>query len=631
MAEGRSYKSGLTAVSALAIVYVALALTPAVIYMNLVTGVGVGGLAYVTLLLFSEVGRLVGRYVTLQEAAIVYYMSGVAAADALYWVGLLVNLYYRDAPYTRLFGIADKIPTWAAPPLDSWAVQARTFFAKEWLTPILVSLIGTTASILVDIGLSFIFVKLYVEEEKLPFPMASVDAAAVSVLIERSPDRMALFTLSGAASFIYTLVVYGLPQLTETLMGVRIQPIPYPWADFTPLTAGVLPGAILGVATDLMTFLVGMILPWTHVVWLLIGSLSFFVVGNVLGIALADVVKHPMLLRWKADWSPTATIEWLWQRSVYDLWASPFIGLTLGVGLFSLAISAKYIKPAIASLAHLSEASKKKGYLPLGFVVAMIVGGALAGAAVATALYPSLWWFWLLSWLALPFIQGVLLARSYGEVGLGVQIPYVREAFLIAFTKPGEVEPWLVPAKVSTGAGIITHRIKVAMLLKVRPMDYFKAYAITLPLVLLFSFIYLQFFWSMAPIPSAAYPWTVITWPIGSLSFSMWVSRSIEVFKPDLIVVSALLIFAASLIARRFNLPFSPIGFAAGAALTPPFAINYFLGAVVGKIIERRYGREYWENIRSTLIAGLFCGIGLALALTVMLVMISKSVWILPF
>jgi hypothetical protein len=111
----------------------------------------------------------------------------------------------------------------------------------------------------------------------------------------------------------------------------------------------------------------------------------------------------------------------------------------------------------------------------------------------------------------------------------------------------------------------------------------------------------------------------------------MWVSRSIEVFKPDLIVISALLIFAASLIARRFNLPFSPIGFAIGAALTPPFAINYFLGAVVGKIIERRYGREYWENIRATLIAGLFCGIGLALALTVMLVMISKSVWILPF
>jgi len=61
----------------------------------------------------------------------------------------------------------------------------------------------------------------------------------------------------------------------------------------------------------------------------------------------------------------------------------------------------------------------------------------------------------------------------------------------------------------------------------------------------------------MAPIPSAAYPWTVITWPIGSLSFSMWVSRSIEVFKPNLIAASALLVFAASLIARKFGLPFA--------------------------------------------------------------------------
>jgi len=628
------YKRGLTPVSLLAVIYAAVVVTPVLIYMNFLTGLPDPARfipVFVSLLLFTEVGRFVGRYVTSQEAYIIYFMTQIVAFDALYWVGLLTNLYYRDAPYTKLFGIAGKIPTWAAPPLDSWAVQARTFFAKEWLTPILVSLIGTTASILVDIGLSFIFIQLYIETENLPFPIAPVDAQAIQVLTERTPEKMVPFAFAAVAGFLYEFLVYGFPQLTEAMIGARIQLIPYPWVDMTSFFATALPGALMGIATDISTFAVGWLIPWESMVWLLVGSLSFFVVGNVLGIALADVVKHPMLLRWKADWSPTATIDWLWQRSVYDLWASPFIGLTLGVGLFSLAISAKYIKPAIASLAHLSEASRKKGYLPLGFVVAMIVGGALAGAAVATALYPSLWWFWLLSWLALPFIQGVLLARSYGEVGLGVQIPYVREAFLIAFTKPGEVEPWLVPAKVSTGAGIITHRIKVAMLLKVRPMDYFKAYAITLPLVLLFSFIYLQFFWSMAPIPSAAYPWTVITWPIGSLSFSMWVSRSIEVFKPDLIVVSALLIFAASLIARRFNLPFSPIGFAAGAALTPPFAINYFLGAVVGKIIERRYGREYWENIRATLIAGLFCGIGLALALTVMLVMISKSVWILPF
>jgi hypothetical protein len=623
------YKSGLTAVSALAIAYVALALTPAVIYMSLVTGLGLGGLAYVTLLLFSEVGRLVGRYVTLQEAMIVYYMSGVAAADALYWVGLLTNLYYREAPYTKLFGIAGKIPTWAAPPLDSWAVQARTFFAKEWLTPILVSLIGTTASILVDIGLSLIFVRLYVEEEKLPFPMAAVSAEAISVLIERPPDRMVAFTLSGAVAFIYTLVLYGLPQLTEALMGVRIQLVSIPFVDLTPLAAGALPGAILGVTADLSTFIVGMILPWIHVVWLLIGSLSFFVVGNSLGIALADVVKHPMLLRWRADWSPTATLDWLWQRSVYDLWASPFIGLTVGVSLFSLAVSAKYIKPAIASLRRLGATSRET-YVPLGAIVAMTLGGALAGAALSAWLYPSLWWLWLLLWTAFPFLQGVLSSRSVGEAGLGVQIPYVREAFIMAFTEPGDVAAWMVPTKVTTGASGIVSIIKVATLLEVRPLDYYKAYAITLPLALLFSFIYLQIFWSIAPIPSAAYPWTVISWPVGSLGFSMWVSRSIEVFKPDLILFSAAAILAASLIARKLNLPFSPIGFSIGTSTLPPFAINYFVGALIGRFMERRLGRR-WNEMKVAIAAGTSLGAGLALVIVASFVMLAKSVWFLPF
>ena len=629
MSEG--YKPGLTTVSLLAIAYAAVVVTPVIIYMSFLTGLPDPARfipVFISLLLFTEVGRLTGRYVTKQEAYIIYFMSQIVAFDALYWVGLLMNVYYREAPYTKLFGIADKIPTWAAPQLDSWAVRMRTFFASEWALPVLISLISTVGSLLMDIGLSFVFIQLFIEQENLPFPVAPIDAQAIEVLTEREPERMIPFAIAAVIGFFYEFAVYGFPQLTEAMIGTRIQLIPYPWVDLTEYFSGVLPGALVGVATDISTFAVGWLIPWDSMVWIFIGSLTFFVVGNTLGILLADATKNPMLLRWKADWTPVAKIDWLWQRSVYDLWASPFIGLSLGVGLFSLIVSLRYFKPAFASMLNLSEAAKRKGYLPLGFVAAMIAAGAVMGAAVAIWLYPHLWWFWLLSWTIFPFIQGVLLARSYGEVGLGVQIPYVREAFLIAFTKPGEIEPWMVPAKVSTGAGIITHRIKVAMMLETRPLDYFKAYAITLPLVLLFSFIYLQFFWSMAPIPSAAYPWTVISWPIASLNFSLWVSRSIEVFKPDLILGSAAVMLAASLVARRLDLPFSPIGF---AALTPPYAINYFLGAVVGRLLERRLGRGRWERVRGAIIAGLFCGVGLALALTIVILMISKSVWILPF
>ncbi|RLE82559.1 MAG: hypothetical protein DRJ51_00965 [Thermoprotei archaeon] len=628
------YKSGLTSVSLLAIVYASVIMTPVLMYMYFITGLPDPARfipVFVSLLLFTEIGRFVGRYITTQEAYIIYFMTEMVAYEALYWMGLITAVYYQEAPYTELFGIADKIPWWAAPNVNSWAVQVRTLFAWEWVVPILVTLLGTIGGILIDIGLSFIFVQLYIEVENLPFPIAPIDAQAIATLTERTPEKMMAFTFAGVISFVYEFLVYGFPRVTEALIGVSLTAIPYPWIDLTEYFAGILPGALMGVATDISTFAVGWLIPWNSVVWILIGSVLFFIVGNSLALQLADITGIEIFKRWKADWTPVARLDWLWQRSVYDLWASPHIGLTLGVGLFSLIISARYIKSAIMSLQRLSAISKEKGYLPLKWVLTMIFVGAIIGITIDMWLYPKLWFVWILCWLFIPFLQGILLGRSYGEVGLGVQIPYIREAFMLAFTSPGEVEPWMVPAKVTTAAGIFTHRIKVALLTRTRPIDYYKAYVLTVPLVILLSLLYLQVFWQMAPMPSAFYPWTAIYWPLMSLNFSLWVSRSIEIFRPDLILSFTTLMLIASLIARKFNLPFSPIGFAAGAALVPPFAFNYFLGGLIGRLIERRYGKEAWEKYRSVILAGIFCGIGLALAFSVAIAIIFKSIWVTPY
>jgi len=627
-------KSGLTPVSMLAIIYASVIMTPVLIYMYLVTGLPDPARfipVFVSLLLFTEVGRFTGRFITTQEAYIIYFMTEIVAFDALYWIRLLYAVYYQQAPYTIMFGIADKIPWWAAPSINSWAVQARTFFSWDWAVPIIIVLLGTIAGLLIDIGLSFILIQLYIEIEKLPFPIAPIDAQAITTLTERTPEKMVVFTFAGVLSFIYEFLVYGFPRLTEALIGVSISTIPYPWIDLTPYTATILPGALMGIATDISTFAVGWVIPWNSLIWILIGSVLFYIIGNTLALQLADVTNIEMFKKWKADWSPVAKIGWLWQRSVYDLWASPSIGLTLAVGLYSLIISAKYIKSALSSLQHLTAVSKEKGYLRLEYVLGMIGAGSLIGMLISIYLYPRLWFVWAILWTIVPFIQGVLLGRSYGEVGLGVAIPYVKEAFMLAFTRPGEVDPWMVPAKVSTGAGIITHRIKVALLTKTKPIDYFKAYALTLPLVIFFSFIYLQVFWQMAPIPSAFYPWTAITWPLQSISFSLWVTRSIEIFKPDLILGSTAILLTISLIARKLGLPFSPIGFVAGANLVPPFAFNYFVGGVLGKLIERKYGKEAWEKYRSVILAGIFCGIGLALAFSVAIAIITKSIWASPW
>ena len=633
--NSQEFKSGLTGVSMLAIIYAAVVMTPVLIYMYLITGLPDPARfipVFVSLFLFTEIGRIVGRTISPQEAYIIYFMTEIVAFDALYWIGLLIAVYYQQAPYTKLFGIASKIPWWAAPSIDSWAVQMRTFLATEWTVPILISLMGTVAGLLIDIGLSFILVQLYIEKENLPFPVAPIDAQAILTLTERTPEKMVLFTFAAIIGFIYEFLIYGVPRVTEAVIGVAIQVIPYPWIDLTESFAGILPGALIGIATDISTFAVGWVIPWNSIIWLLIGSVSFYIIGNTLAIQLADVTKIPMFLKWKADFSPVARIDWLWQRSLYDLWASPFVGITLGVGIYAFIISAKYLKSAIESLRHLSVSSEG-AYISLKWIFLMIGIGVAMGIAIDMYLYPSLWFVWMTTWLVLPFIQGVLLGRSYGEVGLGVQIPYVKEAFMLTFTKPGEVEPWMVPAKVSTSAGIITHRIKVAMLTKTKPLDYYKAYALTLPLVLVMSFVYLQVFWSMAPMPSAFYPWTSITWPLQSLNFSLWVSRSTAIFKPDLILTALIIILVASLVSRKFNLPFSPIGFAAGASafLAPPFAFNYFFGALIGKIIERKYGKEKWETSKAVILAGLFAGIGLALAVSVAIAIITKSIWITPY
>jgi len=59
-----------------------------------------------------------------------------------------------------------------------------------------------------------------------------VDAQAIQVLTERTRPN-GTFSFAAVAGFLYEFLVYGFPQLTEAMIGVRIQLIPYPWVDMT--------------------------------------------------------------------------------------------------------------------------------------------------------------------------------------------------------------------------------------------------------------------------------------------------------------------------------------------------------------------------------------------------------------
>lgn len=633
--EKEAFIPGLTIVSVAAVLFGLIVMVPAIIYLGWAVG-SLGGTerfipVFVTMLLFTEVGRIVKRYITSQEAYIIYFML---QAMALWFVGggmfgdYLVRYYYRNAPYTILYGIADKLPYWYVPEFGSYGGLHRTFFSSEWLIPISISLVVSACVLMMDYGISFITSMLYIEVEKLPFPVAPIDYQAISTLTERTPEKIMYFSFAAVIGFIYEFAVYGIPNLTSIFLGRPITVIPYPWVDLTSGIERILPGAIFAVGTDIAHYMVGWLIPFNAALWMAIGSVSVWVFAN----SLALRIDHPYFAAWQREWTYGASIGWWWQRSIYDLWASPQVGLTLGIAIGILVVGFKNLVRAISSLRHLSREQLRTSYLPLGWILALIITGAVGGSLVSIYLAPGLWFIWVITWTVVPFIQGILAARATAETGLSITIPYIREAFFVSFTRPGDVIPWVVPSNASSAASIITHRVYVAKLLRVRPLDYYKAYLIFFVVAILLSLLYVSIMWAMAPIPSAFYPYASYSWPINALYFSLWVSRSIEIFKVDVIAISSVISFVIVILSSRFPMPyFSPIGFLYGFQNIPAYTIPPLIGALLGKWLEKRMGKEKWVVRRGVIIAGTFCGIALAVATAVAFTVLGRAITAKPF
>lgn len=149
-----------------------------------------------------------------------------------------------------------------------------------------------------------------------------------------------------------------------------------------------------------------------------------------------------------------------------------------------------------------------------------------------------------------------------------------------------------------------------------------------------FSFIFVTFFWMMAPIPSSVYPWTIIQWPVQAMMEGMWYTRQITA-RTDLIAGFAALAFALGALQktlRAVGIPFDAIALLTGAQVIPPSAITMLLGGVVGHYLLRRaMGRERWENYRLTIAAGVATGMGIVIGILATFALIFKTAWIKPY
>lgn len=616
--------------SLLAIIYSTVIMQPAAIWLTLANGPSAGlmGMAamYSVTLLFTEIANISGKPLTRQETFLIWAMSGIATWEI---VGLrfIWALWNRFSPLVLGSGLL--IPDWYAPPEPELLVR-RTFLDSAWVLPFLIYASFLLIERIYSLSVGLILHKIFVEVEKLPFPLQQVEAEAVITLSERTPAKMRVLTTTALVSLVWTVILYGsytvgLPQI-----------LPVPWFDFNKFVEMAFPGASFGISTDPMIFAIGFMLPLNISGSVMVGSLAIYFFGNWLVSSQSPVEALRGIF---SEWTYGMTISDAWQRSTLTVWAGPLVGLGLAGGLLPLLWQSKTLVNSFKSLKRLSDTAKAKGILSSRLLLILFVVPAAANLLLLHYLVPDFpVWIFALLYVGWTFAGNLISSRAVAVTGQTIGIPYVWQG-LYVLSGYGGSEPWCLPYGGASGPfGIpdsrptsILLQFKTASLCGTKITTWIKAYFITFIIASISSFAYVWTLWSTAPIPSSSFPWTVIGWPVESMWFSLWSTRSIHVLEPMRIATwfgIGIVIYTANLLLKS---PLSFIAFVAGCASTIPGSFTTFLGTVTGLLISKRLGKEWWMSNRTALVAGIAVGEGVALALLLGISIATRMIWMMPY
>ena len=654
--EPEKFESGLTFVSSISFFYAALCLLPVALYMSMMTGTTATFSAYVGILLFSELMRMSGRKLKPQEIFILYYLLGYSSSWFPFY-DYVYRRYYVESPISFMFTdpysgkpVPYVVPYWWAPPYGSPYYKIPGGYAalvnQYMLVPILLGILGYFIWWLAESSLALIISQLYLEAEPLPFPLAQIDAEMITTLTERDTKRMIPLILGGVVGAVWGFVLYAFPFISQHVAGIPYSFIPVPWVDMTNLLEQYMPGAIFGIATDLTAYFSGFFLPTSLVIQMVGGSFAIWIVGNWL---TARGFLSQYFPQWRSEYTYGMPISLIWQRSYLWVWASFQVGVIFSAAVIPIVIRAKTIYSSFKSLMSLKKYERRYGAPPLPILLAMFFAGTGLSLVIFHILIPDFpVWLSVSFSIGWTFLYALSSARAIGTTGspipvqfspitgaTGLATPIFWNGIILAtgYNKP---DIWFIAPYVrgDWAAGWV-QTLKVAQLTRTKFFDFFKGILIITPLVWIMSFIYVGFFWQMAPIPSSTYPWTAISWPINVISSNLWVSRSLKIFKPDLLIGAfigmSIIGLVGELLLTRF-IPFSMIGLVTGMFTLPPYSMAILISNLLGRFVFNRIlGRERWSQIRAPLCAGIALGEGIIVALGISTVLIYKSMWSLPF
>jgi hypothetical protein len=633
-----NYQSGITWRSILALIFSAVFLTPVIIFSNLIgAGGGIDIAIYATLIFFTELFLFFHKPLTQHEITLIYCTAWLpigTMSGSMMFLNYLYNGYFARSPVTAMFkdpytgfSLRDVIPWWFAPSHNSEVYLLRTFIHPDWFAPIIISIISLILSLLMIVALAMIIINLYIEIEKLPFPLANVDASICRTLGDREPVRMRSLMIGALIGLIYGAVLFMIPIISSGVFGIQASLLPIPWIDLNFHIEKVFPGASFGIATDLIPYVWGFVFPPEILISIFLGSFSVWFFGNY------AALKIPYFTDWQREWTPGMSISLIFQRATLWIWASPQIGFALAVAVFNITKYRKSLFKAFKSMIHFTSSSKAAGYFPLKIALLIYFIGSLGSIALFLYLIPDFpLWALFLMFTAYPFFTAIVAGRIVGETSFQISIPYVWQGTLLASGFP-KTEAWFAPAPVTAGeqAAGQMYIVKIMTLTNTKPGDFFKFLILMFPLSIFASFTYTSLFWMIAPIPSVFYPATVINWPVSAAIQGLWCSRQLNIFKPDLIIGGfAAVLFLAFITSFMRSIPFSIAAFVGGTFMQVPSPLAMLLGYLVGKYVISRY-IDNWENIKTSLVGGIILGEGISIVLASSIVVVAKSLWTLPY
>jgi len=653
MAE-QEIRPGLTWRSVLALIFSLFLVQPVMIYYYLISAQWFPLQAWIVILLWSEIAQFLGSPLSKQELFILLSFQWMASYYAqLFSMGgpydLVKNAYMAYSPEAQALGISQYVPSWWVPPQSELIrlTMERTFLYLDpvWLIPLGIAVLALIFNMVADISMGYFTYSLYVKVEKLQFPAARAAAETVLTLAERDPLHMRILMLSILFGALYDLFVSFLPYLLGPYLasgGAAIYTVLLPIAqtfDMTPVIAHFLPGFGFAFTLNLMTspagYISGFILPIDICLAQFLGAFSYYCIGTHL------ITRFNL---WPAE-SPY-DISWplaiLVQRSQLYFYTSLTIGMALAATFLPMLIRPKSFIRAFSSLAK-AKGAEGEGP-PLYLLLAAFLGACTGGMLLVYFLTGFPLWILAIFMIGGSFFASFMGASAAGVTTTGFNVPMLPQ-LMIYLTGWQDKRIWFAPTNIYAGGPGIAQAFMQADILKARKSEYIKTYILIFFVGVLVTILFVSYLWTLSPIPSGAYPATMVYWPVDAMNWARWQvwMWSGYLFRKELLIggfaIGSVIYLITDLI---FHKPYFLVAFISGAygswfgyTMQLPYTLAQLIGSIIGnvvvaRVISRRtkipYGVFAYRFFMGTTI-----GWGLMESIRALLVLVSRAMWLLPY